>query len=554
MPRLLKGETSPPGRPDQRPVIVTMPSRPLSRPSPLWPSQEAQLRHWLGAAVEEAAACYHSAQATLRTLPDGPVLVTTAGRVAYLSQVIATVDAGRTAIFGNPQWEAEEWLRAAQVLPENTQLLTEANSTPLASHAIPAATLTSPGETAQFRQAFRPQGPAWPLGGDSEFNGLDPNHPPPGNAAPELWLPTGGSTGKFRLARHSVATLDAAAAGYQRHFRLAHLDTACPLPIHHIGGWMTVWRSLRTGGRLRLLDPRETPSTAAVRGTHLSCVGTQWQRWLGQAGGPEALAAADCVLIGGGPPPSDLAEQARRHGIRAVVTYGLTEAAATVALGQVSVDQLTASGDPDPEIHSRPEAPAAIGAQILPHWTAELSPGGEVLLSGPALALGWWPPAPIAQPYPTGDLARWDAQGRLVVLGRADRLIVSGGEKTDPAELEGLLLATGALRDVAVVGLPDAYWGQLPVCAAVPSNPEADPSTLVESLARPLRQRVAPWKLPRRWLLLHALPRTELGKLRWAALQELPWENAIPTPPRASGDEASNADPGVDSTAKIHHL
>jgi o-succinylbenzoate---CoA ligase len=146
--------------------------------------------------------------------------------------------------------------------------------------------------------------------------------------------------------------------------------------------------------------------------------------------------------------------------------------------------------------------------------------GGEVHLRGPMLlrayrdgsdpkdADGW---------LPTGDSGALGEDGRLVVAGRLADVIVTGGEKVWPDDLEPVLAAHPGVRQVAVVGRPDPEWGAVVVAVVVPRDP-ADPPSLASLRELVKRSRPA-YAAPRRLELVEALPRTALGKIRRASLR-----------------------------------
>jgi acyl-CoA synthetase (AMP-forming)/AMP-acid ligase II len=114
----------------------------------------------------------------------------------------------------------------------------------------------------------------------------------------------------------------------------------------------------------------------------------------------------------------------------------------------------------------------------------------------------------------TGDLGHLDPAGRLVVDGRDDDMIVSGGENVYPREVEEVLLGHPAVADVAVVGVPDERFGQALVAHVVPRDGGAPADELREYL----EERLAGYKVPREVVLHDVLPRNETGKVRRADL------------------------------------
>jgi len=133
--------------------------------------------------------------------------------------------------------------------------------------------------------------------------------------------------------------------------------------------------------------------------------------------------------------------------------------------------------------------------------------------------------------FTMGDLGRLDADGYLYLSDRRTDLILSGGVNIYPAEIERVLHEHPAVRDVAVVGIPDEEFGER-VLAIVEVEPArlGDP-TFEDELARHCRERLAGYKVPRLFELRDALPRTESGKLSRRALRD-PW---WPAAPKADG-------------------
>jgi fatty-acyl-CoA synthase len=125
-----------------------------------------------------------------------------------------------------------------------------------------------------------------------------------------------------------------------------------------------------------------------------------------------------------------------------------------------------------------------------------------------AFAGGW---------FRTGDLARVDAEGFYRIVGRARELIISGGENIHPAEIEQIALADPAVADAAVIGMPDARWGEVPVLVLVPRAHEV---VDLHRLQAAFDAALARFKHPRRMVVLPELPRTALGKVARAALRQ----------------------------------
>jgi acyl-CoA synthetase (AMP-forming)/AMP-acid ligase II len=107
------------------------------------------------------------------------------------------------------------------------------------------------------------------------------------------------------------------------------------------------------------------------------------------------------------------------------------------------------------------------------------------------------------------DLGYLDEDGYLYLQGRARDMIISGGVNIYPAEVEEILDRHPAVKESAVVGIPDAEWGERVVAVIVPRSREVDP----EELARYLRSHLASYKIPKEWHFWEELPRNALGKV-----------------------------------------
>jgi O-succinylbenzoic acid--CoA ligase len=252
----------------------------------------------------------------------------------------------------------------------------------------------------------------------------------------------------------------------------------CCLPVAHVGGLSILLRSAIYGTTAIVHERFDTERVLATLSepegpTLVSLVPTTLSRLL-EAGlrEPPALRWA---LLGGAEIPPSLLARAAAAGVPVAPTYGMTEACS----------QILTNGAP------------------LFCTRVSLSPGGEILVSGPTVS-------PDAGPVlHTGDLGRVE-DGLVVPAGRLDDVIISGGENVSPQAVEQVLEAHRDVAEAGVHGRPDAQWGQA-VVATVVARPGArlDP----DALRAWARERLSPWELPREIRLTDRLPRTESGKL-----------------------------------------
>jgi O-succinylbenzoic acid--CoA ligase len=314
--------------------------------------------------------------------------------------------------------------------------------------------------------------PASVIGADGDETPLDGGRPvEPGDA---LVVATSGASG---TPKGVVLTQDAVAASARAtNARLSVTDEdhwlAC-LPLSHVGGLSVVTRALAAGTRLTVHAGFDPAAAQAAGATLVSLVATALRRvdpaWF------------RTVVLGGSAPPADLPPNV-------VTTYGMTETGSGVVYDGRPLDGVDVRVDADGEIHVR-------GPMLLRAYRDGTVP----------LVDGW---------LATGDLGRWDDGGRLVVDGRRSELIISGGENVWPEPVEAVLRRQANVADVAVAGTPDPEWGQAVTAYVVPAG---DAPTLAE-LRDAVRHELAPHCAPRRLVLVDAIPRTALGKVRRADL------------------------------------
>jgi O-succinylbenzoic acid--CoA ligase len=318
-----------------------------------------------------------------------------------------------------------------------------------------------------------------------------------------LCVPTGGSSGRIRFARHDQDTLLAAVGGFTRHFGVERVNAVGVLPLHHVSGLMGWMRCVLTGGAYR---PWPWDELAAgwfpVLGKgdwFLSLVPTQLQRLLGHPATLDWLRQFRAIALGGGPVWPGLAEAAAQAGLPVSLGYGLTETAAMI----------TAQHPEDFPAGDRSAGPP------MPHAQVRVDAQGAIVISGGSVFRGYWPEWSEGRELVTADLGRIDSTGRLHVLGRSDAVINTGGKKVQPEEVEAALRATGRFSDVAVVGVPDPEWGEL-VVACHP----ADAGRVRAGEMAALLGSLAPHKRPKLYLAFADWPQNEQGKVNRAALKE----------------------------------
>lgn len=301
---------------------------------------------------------------------------------------------------------------------------------------------------------------------------------------------TSGTTGPAKAVRLTAGNWAAAVAASATHLRHGPDDVwLAAMPLHHVGGLSILYRTAYVGASVRWI-PQFSAATVveALRSgvTMASLVPTMLRRILDfDEGDYRGLRA---VLVGGGPIPPGLLEEAHGRGIPALPTYGMTETCAQVAT-------LRPGSSPRHVTHLLPGIEARIGSdQRIQLRGRQISPG---YADEDDRAPDEW--------FLTPDRGDLDAGGTLRILGRADRVIVSGGENIDPSRVEEVIVSHPGVRLAAVAGAPDLEWGEKVVAVY---EGEADP----RALAAWVRDRLAPYEVPRMWRRVPAVPLNAAGK------------------------------------------
>ncbi len=404
--------------------------------------------------------------------------------------------------------------------------LTDAELNALLARIAPAWLVTRPEQLA--RLALPPG--ITPVDGArlQEVADLPLPQPPEDPRAVAIQLFTSGTTGapKAAVLRHEnvmsyiLGTVEFASAGPGERALVS-------VPPYHIAGISAVLSSTYCGRHIVLLPSFDAAQwlriAAAEHITHAFLVPTMLVRIiesLEATGTPVPLPALRAIAYGGGRMPASVIERALRLLPQVDFTnaYGLTETSATICL-------LTPQDHRDALASAEPQVRARLGSVGRPLPTVELEvrgDGGRVLGAGEAGlvfvrggqvsgeyrgsgslldAQGW---------FATQDRGWLDAEGYLFLEGRADDVIVRGGENISPGEVEETLLAHAAVADAVVVAVPSEQWGEA-VGAAVVLRPGAQVSA--EALQQWVRERLRSSRVPERVLFRRELPYNEMGKI-----------------------------------------
>jgi long-chain acyl-CoA synthetase len=346
-------------------------------------------------------------------------------------------------------------------------------------------------------------------------------------SAPAVQLFTSGTTGRPKAALLRHENLVSYILGTVEFGNAAPEEAALiAVPPYHIAGITAVLSSTYAGRRVVMLpsfDPAEWVRLAqTARITQAFVVPTMLVRIMDYL---DTLQAAECpelraIAYGGGKMPLNVIERALEvfPGVEFTNAYGLTETSATVCL-LTPDDHRAARASADPHVRRRL---ASVGrplptvelevrdaaGQVLPPGEAGLlfvrgaQVGGEYRESGSQLDGAGW--------FATQDRGWVDAEGYVYLDGRADDVIVRGGENISPGEIEETLLAHAAVADAVVVGVPSDEWGEA-VGAAVVLRPGA--AADVGVLQQWVRTRLRSSRVPERIVFRSELPYNEMGKV-----------------------------------------
>ncbi|MCX6873883.1 MAG: AMP-binding protein [Verrucomicrobia bacterium] len=366
-----------------------------------------------------------------------------------------------------------------------------------------AALLTDPG----FWADLRPYAPG-------DFPGAIPALAGLGG---QVLFETSGSTGPPQWLALSKPALLLSAAAVNQHLRVA--DDSCwglALPLHHVGGFGVVARAFEAACRLqhfsRRWQPQEFQAWLRQHGvTHTSLVPAQVHDLVAaRLPAPPSLLA---IVVGGGRLDGLTGQAARQLGWPVLASYGMTETASQIATQGL-------------ELLANPYQPAPL--EILPLWETRASGEGRLSIAGPALfsgtlhhcGEGWDYHARAGAWHLTSDRVVL-ADGHLTPLGRMDAVVKVLGELVDPVAIENelLALASGVLApgSFAIVAVPDERAGH---CLVPVFESSVDPAIVAAALAG--YQNQAPgFRRLQAPLMVAALPRSPLGKLRRPALAEV---------------------------------
>jgi fatty-acyl-CoA synthase len=356
--------------------------------------------------------------------------------------------------------------------------------------------------------------------------------PPPENpvdaGTPAVVLYTSGTTGRPKGAVLTHGSLLASARGQQERQQTGPDDVlVATLPFNHVGGLTcTVLHSLVSRARVALIpafSPGAALAAAARHGvTILPGVPTMYVLMLAELAKTDADLSTVRIAVAGGSnvdPPLARAMAQAFPGARVQNLYGLSETSGACVMSGADDDLATVC-------ETLGTALSGVTLRVVdPVTGAEVPDGedGELQLRGDCVAAGYWQmPAETADSFrdgwlATGDMVTRRPDGHLVLRGRRKEMFLQGGFNVYPVEVENVLAAHPGVALAAGIGVPDDVLGEVGLYFVVPADPASPPGP--EELSAWCRERLADYKVPRRFEIRAELPTTPAGKIAKAQLR-----------------------------------
>jgi malonyl-CoA/methylmalonyl-CoA synthetase len=331
----------------------------------------------------------------------------------------------------------------------------------------------------------------------------------PGDDA--LIVYTSGTTGRPKGAIHTHRSLWAGVQALRLAWDWQPEDRLIlALPLFHVHGLCAgLFGTLTAGASSVVLERFSEPDVldAVATSTMFFGVPTMYHR-LAQSARATELARLRLCVSGSAPLAAELWHRLAHQGVPVLERYGMSETLLTLSNPLHGERRPGSVGTPLPGVEAAIDEADGHGV-------------GELLVRGPSLCRAYWerPDATAAMYtdgwFATGDLASADPDGYVAIRGRRTELIITGGHNVYPAEVEAVLARHPSVAEVAVVGLPSPEWGESVVAFVVGAAGPPD----LEALGALALEELAPFKRPRRFHVLDALPRNAMGKVVRRELQ-----------------------------------
>ncbi|MDQ1690350.1 MAG: hypothetical protein QOD87_458, partial [Pseudonocardiales bacterium] len=298
------------------------------------------------------------------------------------------------------------------------------------------------------------------------------------------------------------------------------------LPMFHANGWGMPYAVTGLGGRhivLRQIDGAEILRRIDTHGVTLLCAAPAVvnavldaaANWAGPVPGRDRVR----IIVAGAPPPTRTIERVRAAlGWEFIQIYGLTETSPLLTMSRMRAEWQGLDAHEQARMLGRAGSPT-IGVRIA------IDEAGEVLAQSNHNLEAYWdnPQATAAAQagdwFHTGDGGTF-SDGQLTIADRKKDVIITGGENVSSIEIEDVLNSHPAVREVAVIGIPDDKWGELVTAIVVTDGSDLDEAGLIAHC----RASLAGYKCPKKVEFVDSLPRTATGKLQKFKLRQPYWQ------------------------------
>ncbi len=333
---------------------------------------------------------------------------------------------------------------------------------------------------------------------------------------------TSGTTGlpKGVMHSHSTAMWSSLTALVTADLRQNDRYLIC-LPLFHVGALNPLLSSIHSGGTVVIMaefDPQRIWEIYREEKVDVTLAVPAMLNFMLDTYDASAhdTSALRWIMSGAAPVPVSLIERYAEMGIEINQVYGLTETCGPACLitGDQAIKRAGSTGKAF--VHTDVKVVDSEGCEVGADET------GEVLVKGPHLMVGYWnrpeatEEAVVDGWLHTGDIARIDGEGYVYIQDRLKDMIISGAENVYPAEIENVLAAHEGIRDVAVIGVPSAKWGESPLVVVV----KQDESLGAEEVLGFCNGKLAPYKLPKMVEFVDVIPRNPSGKILKRLLRE----------------------------------
>ncbi len=446
-------------------------------------------------------------------------------RSAFLEAVFGAARIGAIALPLNTRLAAPE-IRQAVADAEPSLLLHESRLEALAGKtceglAFPPERLAVGGEADRYERCLAAATPHFEI-------------EPVSTEDPMILMYTSGTTGfpKGALLPHRKSLYNSLNA--QLFFDLRSDDVVLVVvPLFHSFGLQILSMPALYAGATVLLQPSFEPSSVwdAVRDERIAFFGAVPTMFRALYDALEAhpgrwdLSSLRFAFTAGSAIPVELIHAFEAKGLVLKQGFGQTETSILCCLDER--DAIRKAGSVGrPVFHAEVRV---VDRELLnqpPETWCDVPPGttGEIVVRGPITMIGYWrKPEATAETLRgewlrTGDLAMVDEEGFITLVGRARDMYISGGENVYPAQVEQVYSEHPAVREIAVLGIPDPRWGETGCAFIVPQHGAAiDP----DSLRAWGRERLASFKVPTHFEVLAELPKTVTGKVQKHRLFQL---------------------------------